>query len=409
MEREKIEISQKHIPLRIAAFVLAFVVAVGSITAGVLKIGKKGPGYRTVETDPDETAPLYATGVTLTYAFSGSGGEIKTAYNALRTDYGTALCGAYKLLDAESEYVGLANAATLDRNRGETFSLDPRLYAALEDALEKTERRQGYNLFAGALFTAWGEILSLAEPQEFDPLHDPFQAERLERLARATEDLSNFTLALDPAALTACFTVSPEYEALLRELEISSPVLDFNLLREAYELTMTAAALEEKGWTAGYLTTEGGLTLALSGQTSGEFVLYGNAGEPAAALQIPVTGGAAASALRAFPLTAGELGYYAPDPGNGETLRHAATPAAGEGETPVISVIAVSRTGDAAEAAFACVSLMTCHESGRVGEAASALKMPAAYILAAEPGTVVRSPAALAEDGWTAASPYVLK
>ena len=45
----KIEVSEKHIGLRIAVTAVALVIAVVAFTIGVVNIGKKTPGYQNIE------------------------------------------------------------------------------------------------------------------------------------------------------------------------------------------------------------------------------------------------------------------------------------------------------------------------------------------------------------------------
>ena len=49
----KLQVSEKHIKLRIAIVAVAFVVAVAAFTIGVVSIGKKTPGYQTIEAKVD--------------------------------------------------------------------------------------------------------------------------------------------------------------------------------------------------------------------------------------------------------------------------------------------------------------------------------------------------------------------
>ena len=405
--KDDFTISDKHVPLRIAAFVLAFIVAVGGITAGVVNIGRKQAGYNTVEPDADQSAPLYSADVTLTYLFTGSRSEIKEAYNAVQKDYSAALSRAYKLLDAENTYTGLPNLASLAESGGEAVELPEELYTVLLDALEKTRQQQGYNMFAGALYAAWTDILILEEPEPFDPVNDPTQAGRLQRLSKATADLGNFSLEIaDPDRHSLRFAVSEAYLALLEELEIEAPVLELNLLREAYELSMVRDALEAKGWKNGYLESRSGLTLLLSGQEASDIRLYGmREGKITPAAVCRAGGGTAASSFRAFALTEDEACYYRLTDASGQTiLRHPFVTASGEFTDVLSSSLAVSGEGDPAAACWANIRLWNSGDT----HAAENEDLPLGWTLQKDSGQKVYiNPACgeeivpAAEYGWT--------
>lgn len=362
-------ISDKHVPLRVAAFVLAFIVAVGAITVGVTNIGRKQAGYNTVEPAADDSAPLYAAGTALQYRFSGSRSQIKESYNALQRDHSAALARAYKLLDAENLYAGLPNLAALNRSGGAETEVPEELYAILLDALARTREGKGYNMFAGALYAAWTDILILSDPEGFDPVNDPDQRERLARLAAATADLDNFTLeVVSPERHSLRFTVSAAYMALLEELEIDAPVLELNLLHDAYELSLVRDALEAKGWTEGYLESDSGLTLLLSGQEELQVRIYGlRQGTPTPAASAPVSRGAAVSRFRAFALAEDEVCFYTlTDDAGGTVFRHPYLTAAGEYPGVASSSLAVSGDGSAVEAVWANIRLWSCRDEGEI-------------------------------------------
>ena len=73
----KIKVSEKHIGLRIALTAMAFVIAVVAFTFGVTSIGKKEPGYHSIEAKTDAEALTYNNAVLYRYWFDGKSNEIK--------------------------------------------------------------------------------------------------------------------------------------------------------------------------------------------------------------------------------------------------------------------------------------------------------------------------------------------
>ena len=302
---------------RVLAFVLALVVAIGGITLGVLQIGHKEPGYHKVDANLSEEAKNYAQDISFQVYCEGSSDEIKHRLNAIKTTYSSTLLRVYMLLDAEVEYPGVTNLATLNAHIGEDLTLSEELFRVVTDAESKTREQKGYNLFNGAFSRAWQDIRYLSAPEEYDPLRNENERERLRLLCEAGGDLSNFALRV----------VDPEkYLALLRELEQQGPILDLGLLHDAYELQLVGEAMEEAGFGDGYLVMNSGVTMLLSGNPSGELSLFGlRDGEVAPAAAAPAQSGSAASLMRCFAEREGEAGYYVLD----GQLRHPWLPASG--------------------------------------------------------------------------------
>ena len=94
---QDIFVSKKHLGLRIAAFVLAFLAALTAFSMAITGIGRKEEGYYQIETNPDEEAFLYAGGIAFVYHFEGSSSDIRSALNELKNYYSVALKRAYQI------------------------------------------------------------------------------------------------------------------------------------------------------------------------------------------------------------------------------------------------------------------------------------------------------------------------
>ena len=315
---EVIEVSDKHIRLRTVLFVMAFVIAVGSIGFGVSRIGHKDPGFYVITPSADEEALLYHNGVTFSYFCEGSSGDIKAQIRELTEIYSGSLQRAYKLLDAKQTYLGLVNLASVNESLGQDISLPEALYDVLLDAWEKTLEEQGYNMFAGALLREWEEIRMLTEPEAYDPVNDPDMGERIRKLREATADLSHFDVkVVNREEHILRITVDQDYLALLKALEYEGPVLDLGQLHDAYEMEYVKRDLEASGFTKGTLLTDSGLTVNLSGQDQGDFALYSLEKDSGAVVlkdRIKAGNGSVLSFFRCFAMDREgqkEPGYYA--------------------------------------------------------------------------------------------------
>ncbi|MBR5391211.1 MAG: hypothetical protein IK141_07965 [Clostridia bacterium] len=351
-DEKEILVSDKHLGLRIAAFAVAFVVAVSAFAVGIYQMVKKEPGYAVITPAIDKDAPRYASGITLTYYFSGSSGEIKDAQRELTTHYSGALQRIYKLLDPVEEYPGFVNLATINHHPGKELEVSEELFAVLTDALDKTAENQGFNLFAGPLNAEWNSILGSEQAADFDPLNDPEEAARLAAIAEMTADRTCVSLTVTDANRRAVrLDLSDRYTAFSQQYELTGPVLDLGLLKEAWILDLTAADLEKGFYHFGYFQTADGLVRALSQPGGGDNVLYAwieNA--PATAALAPMKENMACSRFKCFPL-GGELGYYTVEAQGQVHYRGPYSLAAPAFETPLAASYAMT-DGSAVEACY---------------------------------------------------------
>ena len=375
--RKKQDPDNKRLWPRVVAFVVALVVAVGGITLGVLNIGRKDAGYHDVDTEVNEELRMYNQGITFSYYFDGSSSDVKVAMRELSAFYSPQLLRVYKLLDAETEYEDFPNIAALNAHIGEDVTVGPELFRVLSDAKEKTLEQKGYNMFDGAFYRAWQDIRYLSEPQDFDPLRDTEQRERLDRLCEAGSDLSNFDLVIvDAERYVVRLEVSEDYLALLKELEQEGPILDLGLLHDAYELQLLAESLESAGYQKGYLSMSSGAVVLLSRNPAGELFLYGVTEEGVAqAAAAPAAGGRAVSFMRCFAEREGEAGYYELD----GQLRHPWIPASGEYRNVIQA--AVSIADDPADACYENLKLQEAPTAEALRRAVLASPAEIAYIL----------------------------
>lgn len=369
-----INVSTKHVRLRTVLFCVFAALAITGITFGVLQIGKKTEGFQTVTAQQDDDLPRYQNGVQFTYLMQGSSSEIKLLNNELTRIYTDALKRSWKLLSAVETYADTENLASLNENVGQPVSVPQELYDILLDADRKTREQKGYSLYAGALYAEQNAILVLYDAQSFDPLVNEDSRERLDRLREATADLDSFKLEIvDAASCTLRFTVAQSYLDLLTELEVEAPILDLNLLFEAYRLELVRTAIEAEGYDKGYLSDDSGLSLALSGLGEGEYCFYGRTDEgvtPAAYALL--TEGSVFSQFRAFPAYEDESGFYTLETGGRSLLRHPYFPASGEYADVLLSSVVLGSDLPAQEAVYLNVQLAACPDRAAVKTLAAA-------------------------------------
>lgn len=251
--------------IRLVLFLFAAALAVFSFTYGVKMIGHKDPGWQTIEADVPKGHVTYTAGLTLQYWAEGSGAEIRDLTERVKKVYSDSLYRNVELLDARNTYEDSVNLASLNEQEGRKVTVSKTLARVLAKALAKTEENAGYSVFAGALNSEWQTLLYLEDPQDFDPAVNADQADRIARLTALINTPGTFSLEITEKGEEAeiCLRVSPAYQKGIEEMEITAPVLDLGVLRDAVLIDLVAEDLRGAGFTEGVLFSKSGLSMLL--------------------------------------------------------------------------------------------------------------------------------------------------
>ena len=254
-------ITKKNLWIRAIAFVLVGLIAIGAFVLTFLNLGGYEEGYNQVKGSTNKDVPLYETGISFYYYLSGSNMDMKQTMNYLKAEYTNVLSRLYVLIDSKHDYLGYTNIYTLNNNLGTEYQVSEELYDILYDAYERTLENDGYNMFAGALYSEWYEILILSEFEEFDPLNNDKENERIKKIQEMVSDLSNFELKFrNDGNKYVTFNCSKEYLDFIKEYELESfPIIDLNLLSDAYKIEYLSSHFKKIGFTDGYITSSSGL------------------------------------------------------------------------------------------------------------------------------------------------------
>ena len=252
--------------IRLVLFLLAFALAVFSFTYGVKQMGHKEPGWQTIDADAMKGLVTYAGGLTYQYWAEGSEAAIRDLTVNVKKAYSESLYRNVELLDARNTYEDIVNLASVNESEGQVVTVSKRLGQVLAKALSRTEENAGYSVFAGALNGEWQTLLYLDDPTDFDPAVNKDQADRIARLTELVNTPGTFSLEITEKGEEAeiCLQVSPEYKKAIEEMEITAPVLDLGVLRDAVLMDLVDEDLRAAGFTEGVLFSKSGLSL-LSG------------------------------------------------------------------------------------------------------------------------------------------------
>ena len=371
LEEERIFANKKNV-LRFVLFLAALVIAVFSISYGVYHIGNKEAGTYLVETDADSSLPLYASGISLHYTLTGSGSQNKATLAALKADYTALLKQTYKMLDAENLYPDTVNVAAVNQRAGEEVRVSEELYAVLADAYAKTREREGYNMFAGPLRQLRSAFTDSFSAGSDDPLLNEDQRLLSERLTALLFDPDACAFAMNEATHSVKLTVSADLTALLDEYGIEAPILDLDLLHDAYRVGILAAELEKRGYRQGYLTTDSGISVLLAEQTPAQYLFYSlsDSGGAERSASVAAAAGTAACFSRIFAAAEGEIGFYTVKDGDKIVYRHRYMPYF-TSEQPVAAVMTIAEHERVADACYLNIRMLA---AGTVGEAENILE-----------------------------------
>lgn len=259
---------------RIIAFLIAVGIAIASFTIGIMQYAHRETGYYEVGYSNAANAEVYDSGVHLLYYAEGGSSFIRQHLNEVQRVFSDDLLQYYRLLSAEKTYEGLNNIAALNAAPEQALKVDAVLYAVLKDAYTRHEMQEGYHLFSGALHTEWQSMRYLEEPEQTDPLLNDDEAEFLKVLTSQLAKKEQFSLEFDDNNSTVTLHISEEYRNWTEQNEIEAPVLDLNLLHDAYLLQLVAMRMTAQGYTDGYLYTESGISISLGKQGNMEYSLY---------------------------------------------------------------------------------------------------------------------------------------
>ncbi len=306
---------------RLVLFCIAVVTAIAAFTTGILQLGHRESGYQEVEPTAEGNAVLYESGVHLLYYAEGSSSEIRLKINEVQKIYTDILLRYYKMLDARKTYPEVINLASLNEQPGAALTVDEPLLRVLTDASEKAARGQGYQLFSGALHQEWRDLLYLEDASEFDPLNNTETAERIDSIAQMVNEQDAASLSFAGNQVT--LNVSEAYLNFARERELDAPVLDLNLLHDAYLLELVAEGLTLRGYTEGYLYSDSGCSIYLSGEGTLAYELYGyNEAGVQAIGTVTLPSPSSFCQFTAFSPANARYGYYAVEGEDGRRLRH---------------------------------------------------------------------------------------
>lgn len=254
---QKVELSEKHIKLRIVLTALFLLIGVSALVYGVLSFLSGGDGGWQEITASTSGENHCGGEFVFQYDVGGSGLSVRTEYRQLRDLYTETMIQAYQLFHTQSPFEGVTNLYTINHHPGEVLTVEPVLYEAFQ-LLEESGRRE---LYLGPVYVQYNNLFycqSDEQTLEFDPFVSQEAAAYYQELAAYARDPESVRLEL-LGENQVCLVLSEDYARYAEEEGIMD-FLDFYWLRNAFIIDYVADTLAAQGFTRGVLSSYDGFT-----------------------------------------------------------------------------------------------------------------------------------------------------
>lgn len=270
----KLNISDKHIPLRIVIFVVSFIIAIGAIGFGVYSCSNKGlenSGWVNFDLSlyNDNDYIGYNNDIRLMYYVDGDKAQVKNTNKLVRDLFIQKAKMVYSLIDSTPDYNYKTNGISYINNHiNEKIEIEERLYNILSDALDKTNLNESYSLYSGLINSFWKTnfTLNYSLNKNIDPLLDNKNKADLELIKQACKKENNLKLKLDKEddKFYATLNVDQEVVSLVDDLSLEANYLDLNSLFNSYYLQEVYQDFIDANLTKGYFYAETGEIIFMS-------------------------------------------------------------------------------------------------------------------------------------------------
>ena len=259
---EHVEVSHKHMGLRLGFFIFFLILAIVGIGLGIYFAVRQESGWQLVE--PRDSAKTNCSDeFNFYYYLNGKASENKTESKAVQNKYTELTVTAYQLFTPYEEIADVNNIYYINRHYNEEIEVDEVLYNAFEKVASSRF------IFGAPVQTARDSLLSNTKLEDwqvaqYDPAKsDSALADCLELLSFANDEnhvrielLGNNKIVL---------RVSDEYRNYIVANEIDY-IIDFSYWKNAFIIDYMAAELVKSGFTNGFLVSYDGYTRTLSDQ-----------------------------------------------------------------------------------------------------------------------------------------------
>lgn len=280
---EKVELSEKHVKLRLAAVILLAVIGATGIAFGVSSFFGVDSGWREIECKSQELN--CADDFVFLYYLGDSGISASEENNAVTLQYSKAAEKAYQLFTNDAEFEDVHNVRYINEHPNEEIQVEDGLYQAFSLLKEYGNR----NLYLAPVYDRYDDLFSCEDDSQavdYDPYASEAVAEEYAEIAAYANDPASVEIELLEDNRIR-LRVSQEYLDYAEENGIDS-LIDFFWMENAFRADYLAEAMISSGYTKGSLSSVDGYVRNLDGRgTEYSFSVYDRVGDtvsPAAVL-----------------------------------------------------------------------------------------------------------------------------
>lgn len=296
----KIELSEKHIALKIVLFVLFLALGITAIILGVYFALRIDKGWKRIEVS---TSAQINCGSDFVFNYNlGQGSVSATDENKILSDaYTQAAITAYRIFDCDNAYEGMGNVFTVNAHVNEEVEVDAVLYNAFQTLGDDR------SIYLAPVYAQYSNVFySNNDFEANSSLPEPALLNTLCGYANDEDAVKVELLGDNKVKLI----VSDEYLAYADENKIYT-FIDFNWLKNAFIIDYFADLFSEKGYTRGYFTSYDGFVRNLDkGATDYGYNIVGYKDTARIAAVMKYSGAQSFVFLRSFPLYSRDYGWY---------------------------------------------------------------------------------------------------
>ena len=251
---ERIELSAKHVGLRVAAVILFLALGLGTIAYALFSLLGSKTGWVTIEANNGSLGDVSKEFV-FQYRLGAADLSPTEEKKALTLLYGEAVRRAYQIFVAKDADADAKGLASLNSHPNVEFTVDPGLYEALRVATKGANRA----IYLGPLYALYDSLFCSTTDQEAaecDPERNEQVRSEVERLMTYVSDPSMIDLKL-LGENRVKLSVSVEYLAYLKE-NWDTTYLGFGWMQNAFVSDYIADMLLNAGYANGLLISEDG-------------------------------------------------------------------------------------------------------------------------------------------------------
>lgn len=300
---QKVEVSNKHVALRVVLFVVALLIAIGAFAYFLTTLLNSSKGWTEITANGDG---LSCAGELSFYYYLGSDGRNATTEKKALTQAYTEICAnAYRIFDTSNEN----NIGAINANPNKIVKVGSPLYQALKAMVECDAKL----LLLGPIYERRANIFyanSDFEAQQFDPAFS-------EQEKTFYEDILTFVNNADDISLeilgdsSVRLNVSERYLEYAKDCGVSNFV-DFFYLKNAFIVDYVVDSLVSQDYNIGFISSIDGFTRTLSGKMADNVITLFDSvnGLPYACASIDFKQAISAVNLHNFKIRAYEQYYY---------------------------------------------------------------------------------------------------